>query len=209
MSLDHILLGMLAAPASGYDVKRGFSEGSRHFWSAELSQIYPALKKLEERGWLESRLEPPARGPRRRVYHRTAEGRTELIRWLTSGPQMGTQRFAYVAQLCFMHELDDLEATSDFMLELRSRLGEFLALLQQAELDIAGPDGASLDGLSGEDFHVYLAVRMGVRSLRSRVDWCDEALAHIERRRRPRTAAAAPEAQDQQEQQDRKERRRG
>ena len=199
MSLDHILLGMLGTPASGYDIKRGFSEGTRHFWSAELSQIYPALKKLEERGWLESRLEPPARGPRRRVYHRTDEGRAELIRWLTAGPQMGTQRFAYVAQLCFMHELDDLEATSDFMLELRSRLGEFLALLQQAELEIAGADGVQVDTLSGEDFHVYLAVRMGVRSLRSRVDWCDEALERIERRRRPRAAVTGEATRERKE----------
>lgn len=199
MSLDHILLGMLDTPASGYDIKRGFSEGSRHFWSAELSQIYPALKKLEERGWLESRLEPPARGPRRRVYHRTDEGRAELIRWLTAGPQMGTQRFAYVAQLCFMHELDDLEATSDFMLELRSRLGEFLALLQQAELELAGADGAHVDTLSGEDFHVYLAVRMGVRSLRSRVDWCDEVLERIERRRRPRAAVTGEATRERKE----------
>ena len=190
MSLDHILLGMLGTPASGYDVKRGFSEGTRHFWSAELSQIYPALKKLEERGWLKSRLEPPAKGPRRRVYDRTAEGRAELIRWLSGGPQMGTERFAYVGQLCFMHEIDDLEATSDFMLELRSRLGEFLALLQQAEWESAGMDGARLDTLNAEDFHVYLAVRMGVRSLRAKVDWCDEALECIERRRRLRPAAA-------------------
>ena len=199
MSLDHILLGMLATPASGYDVKRGFSEGTRHFWSAELSQIYPALRKLEERGWLRSRLEPPAKGPRRRVYHRTAEGRAELIRWLTGGAQMGTERFAYVAQLCFMHELDDLEATSDFMLELRSRLDGFLALLQQAESDIAGTDGSRLDTLNGEDFHVYLAVRMGIRSLRSKVEWCDEALEHIEQRRRPRIVAAEEETQDPKE----------
>ena len=190
MSLDHILLGMLGAPASGYDIKRGFSEGTRHFWSAELSQIYPALRKLEERGWLKSRLEPPARGPRRRVYHRTAEGRAELTRWLARGPEMGTQRFAYVAQLCFMHELGDLEATSDFMVELRSRLRELLALLEQAESESAGPGGARLDALSAEDFHVYLAVRMGVRSLRSKVAWCDEALAHIARRRRLRAAGA-------------------
>ena len=145
MSLDHILLGMLRTPASGYDVKRGFSEGTRHFWSAELSQIYPALKKLEERGWLASRLQPPAKGPPRRVYHRTAEGLAELIRWLSSGPRMGTERFAYLAQLCFMHEIDDLEATSDFMLELRSRLIGFLALLQQAESDCAGIDSERRD----------------------------------------------------------------
>ena len=199
MSLDHILLGMLRTPASGYDVKRGFSEGTRHFWSAELSQIYPALKKLEERGWLASRLQPPAKGPPRRVYHRTAEGLAELIRWLSSGPRMGTERFAYLAQLCFMHEIDDLEATSDFMLELRSRLIGFLALLQQAESDCAGIDGERRDTLNAEEFHDYLAVRMGVRSLRAKVDWCDEALERIERRRRPRAATAEDRTKDPRE----------
>ena len=200
MSLDHILLGMLGSPASGYDIKRGFSEGARHFWSAELSQIYPALKALEKRGWLTSRLEPPAKGPPRRVYRRTPQGRAELIRWLGEGPRMGTERFAYLGQLCFMHELDDLQATGDFMLELRSRLGAFLALLQQAESDLAGTDGARLDTLNAEDFHVYLAVRMGVRSLRAKVDWCDEALEHIEHRRRPRAVAAGDATQAPKEQ---------
>ena len=190
MSLEHILLGMLAKPATGYDIKRDFSEGARHFWSAELSQIYRALKKLEERRLLRSWLEPPAKGPTRRVYQRTTEGRTELMRWLEGGPKMGTERFAYIAQLCFMHEVDDLETTGDFILELRSRLTTFLALLQQAESDAAGADGARLETLDAEDFHVYLAVRMGVRSLQAKVDWCDEALERIERRQRPRPVAA-------------------
>ena len=50
MSLDHILLGLLREPATGYDLGNAFSENVRHFWSAELSQIYPALKRLEQRG---------------------------------------------------------------------------------------------------------------------------------------------------------------
>ena len=190
MSLEHILLGMLGKPASGYDIKRDFSEGARHFWSAELSQIYRALKKLEERRLLRSWLEPPAKGPTRRVYQRTTEGRAELMRWLEGGPKMGTERFAYIAQLCFMHEVDDLETTGDFILELRSRLTTFLALLQQAESDAAGADGTRLETLDAGDFHVYLAVRMGVRSLQAKVDWCDEALERIERRQRPRPVAA-------------------
>ena len=40
MSLDHILLGLLREPATGYDLGNAFSENVRHFWSAELSQIY-------------------------------------------------------------------------------------------------------------------------------------------------------------------------
>ena len=52
MSLNHILLGMLKEPGSGYDLGKRFSEGPIHFWSAELSQIYPALRRMTERGWL-------------------------------------------------------------------------------------------------------------------------------------------------------------
>ena len=74
-----------------------------------------------------------------------------------------------------------------------------LAVLQQAELELAGADGAHVDTLSGEDFHVYLAVRMGVRSLRSRVDWCDEVLERIERRRRPRAAVTGEATQERKE----------
>ena len=54
MSLDHILLGLLREPATGYDLGNAFSENVRHFWSAELSQIYPTLKRLEQRGMLRS-----------------------------------------------------------------------------------------------------------------------------------------------------------
>jgi len=80
MSLDHILLGLLREPASGYDLKDAFNETVAHFWSAELSQIYPTLKRLEERGLLRSRREPSPKGPDRRVYRLTGEGREELRR---------------------------------------------------------------------------------------------------------------------------------
>ena len=108
MSLDHILLGLLREPGTGYDLGNAFSENVRHFWSAELSQIYPTLKRLERRGMLESRVEPSPKGPNRRVYALTEEGRAELLRWLRGGPAVGTERFAYLAQLYFMDALGDL-----------------------------------------------------------------------------------------------------
>ena len=37
MSLEHILLGLLREPASGYDLKAIFDERIQHFWAAELS----------------------------------------------------------------------------------------------------------------------------------------------------------------------------
>ena len=84
MSLEHILLGMLRSSRSGYDLRHEFEYGAKHFWSAELSQIYPTLKRMESRGWLESRLEPSPKGPDRRVYERTKAG-SEVPRNTFSG----------------------------------------------------------------------------------------------------------------------------
>ena len=66
LSLPHILLGLLREPASGYDLKAEFEKMIRHYWSAELSQIYPTLKRMEGQGWLASATEPSDRGPDRR-----------------------------------------------------------------------------------------------------------------------------------------------
>ncbi len=48
MSLQHILLGLLREPASGYDLKAYFDKSVRYFWAAELSQIYPTLQRMEK-----------------------------------------------------------------------------------------------------------------------------------------------------------------
>ncbi len=40
MSLDHILLGILRQPGTGYDIKVAFNEVFNHFWQAQQSQIY-------------------------------------------------------------------------------------------------------------------------------------------------------------------------
>ena len=130
MSLDHILLGMLRQPSTGYDIKNRFKNDIRVFWSAELSQIYPTLKRLEKNGWLRSRTEPSPKGPARRVYRPTAAGRAELTRWLRSGPILGSERFAYLAQLFFMDALGNVEETRGFLLKLRESLRHWLAIFK-------------------------------------------------------------------------------
>jgi DNA-binding PadR family transcriptional regulator len=190
VSLDHILLGMLREPASGYDLKREFSAGPRHFWSAELSQIYPALSRLERQGLLKSSAEASAKGPRRRVYRRTRAGQKELLRWLHGGPVMGTQRFAYVAQLAFLHEAQDLSLTLEFMQQLRKELSGFLSFLKQTEAHhppVAGNPGA----FSDVEFHDYLCLRMGVTSIGARIAWCDECIELIRGRQRRRRRSEA------------------
>jgi DNA-binding PadR family transcriptional regulator len=187
MSLPHILLGMLREPMTGYDVKKAFNEGARHFWSAELSQIYPTLQKMRARGWLRSRLEPSAKGPPRRVYRRTKKGTEALRDWLLSDPVMGTERFAYLGQLVYLGELDDLEATGRFLTELRERLGTFLRLVESAQAELRRGRSNVADDLDSTQFHELLAITVGVHSLRAKVAACDECLELLRARRAKET----------------------
>ena len=181
MSLDHILLGLLRDPATGYDLKSAFSERIRHFWSAELSQIYPALKRLEQRRMLRSRIEPSPKGPNRKVYTLTDSGRAELERWLRGGLAVGTERFAYLAQLYFMDAVGDLRETRAFMMELRDHLARWLAQLRSLEQDVIATHGDP-ERFGDAGFHRFATLRMGIHSIGSKVAWCDETLAAIERR---------------------------
>lgn len=180
MSLPHILLGLLRDPASGYDLKAEFERAIRHFWSAELSQIYPTLKRMERKGWLTSGTKPSERGPDRRVYTRTPAGREELLRWLRGGPTVGSERFAYLAQLAFMDELDDPRETLDFMRALRARLAAWQAELQAIETGVFAVMPGFPHRLPPNAFHHHATLRMGLHTLGAKLVWCDETIERLE-----------------------------
>ena len=182
MSLDHILLGLLHEPSTGYDLKAAFSDRIRHFWSAEISQIYPTLKRLEQRRLLQSRVEPSPKGPNRKVYTLTVAGREELLDWLRGGPVIGTERFAYLAQLYFMDTIGDIRETRAFMIGLRDHLARWLAHLQAIEREATGTSGHAPERYSSSGFHRFAALRMGIHSVGAKVIWCDETIAVIDRR---------------------------
>ena len=179
MSLEHILLGLLREPATGYELRADFEHNVRHFWSAELSQIYPTLQRLEDKGFLRSRTEPSPKGPDRRVYRRTAAGRRELKQWLLSGPQVGTERFAYLAQLYFMDEVGDLAETRAFLVRLRDNHVRWLAELRAIEQQITETYGDRPDRYCEMGIHRFAALRMGILSIGAKVAWCDETIATL------------------------------
>ena len=194
MALDHILLGLLQRPATGYELKAAFTESVRHFWSAELSQIYPTLKRLEQRGFLESRVEPSPRGPDRRVYTRSVAGRNALTAWLRGGPVVGTERFTYLAQLFFMDALGNDDETRVFLEDLRAHFVRWLSQMTAFEHDIRAEHGPAPERYPASDFHQFASLRMGIHSIRAKVAWCDETLATLDTRHA--TSADAPVPQE-------------
>ncbi len=182
MSLKHIMLGMLREPHSGYDLKKRFDQSLRSFWRAELSQIYPLLQKMEKDGLLNSKADASDIGPTRRVYKRSAKGRSELQSWLQDGPAVGTEKIAYLAQVFFLANLNDHEKAIDFMQELRGHMAEWLTTLQATERDWRANDPGYPDKLPDEDFYPQLTLELGLAKVRANVEWCDRCIERIRAR---------------------------
>ncbi len=186
MPLEHILLGMLRTPASGYDLKAEFAASISHFWAAELSQIYPMLQRLEKRGLLASKTEPSKRGPPRKVYSLTRAGRAELRAWLQRPPKVNTERIEWLAQLWFMDELGDTGKALAFLTALRGELALELTTLEQIETQWRSEDPRYPDRLPDDEFFLQMTLASGLKKGRARVEWADECLARMKSRARLR-----------------------
>jgi len=100
VSLAPILLALIAAePSSGYRLKRRIDDELSPLWTAELSQIYPALERLRRAGYVSGRIVGPSRGPASRRYRATASGRRELARWIAEPPRPPALRDETLARL--------------------------------------------------------------------------------------------------------------
>lgn len=134
MSLEHILLGALEEPRSGYDLKQWFDEVFAFFWTADQSQIYRTINRLSEQGLVSGKAVSSPVGPDKRVYRTTAKGRAELKRWLLAGPVAPAQRTAIYAQLIFLADLSDADA-SHFLAAMKTQADATVAALSEVEGD--------------------------------------------------------------------------
>ena len=180
MSLQHILLGMLNAPASGYDLKRDFEKQLRHYWSADLAQIYPTLKKMETHGLLTSHREPSNQGPPRKIYRRTENGVAALNDWLKSGPEVHTDRLSWLAQVGFLGTLK-LNEQRDFLLELRDEFVSHREELLAIERYWQDEDPDFPDHLSKNEFFAHCTLQLGLMKYATIVEWCSQCLERLER----------------------------
>ena len=82
----------------------------------------------------------------------------------------------------FMDAIGDLDHTRAFMTTLRDNLSRWLAQLRAIEQGIVATHGDASEHYSDRGFHQFAALRMGIHSIGSKVAWCDETLAAIDRR---------------------------
>jgi transcriptional regulator len=79
--LDMIVLRtLLFGPLHGYGIAAAIRDNSADALRIEFGSLYPALKRLELKGWIASRWETSGNNRRAKVYRLTPAGRRRLLR---------------------------------------------------------------------------------------------------------------------------------
>src|ERR1700716_3269533 len=73
-----ILRTLLAGPTHGHAIAKHIQRTSEDLLQVETGSLYPALHRLEAKGWITACWELSTKGKRARFYRLTALGRTQL-----------------------------------------------------------------------------------------------------------------------------------
>jgi PadR family transcriptional regulator, regulatory protein PadR len=80
-TLDMLVLRtLLAGRLHGYGIAKAIRGASNEALDIEFGSLYPALKRLEAKGWISSAWETSEHNRRAKYYKLTAAGRKQLVR---------------------------------------------------------------------------------------------------------------------------------
>ena len=109
--LDYILLCLIRMhkDASGYQLRSFIEESTSYLYRAHLSQIYPALKRLNEDGLVTCYVEEREGKPDLKLYQITDEGIAVCEEWLQTPPEFENTRESVNRQLMRLILMGHLE----------------------------------------------------------------------------------------------------
>jgi PadR family transcriptional regulator PadR len=88
-----VLRTLLFGPSHGHAIAKQIQRTSEDLLQVETGSLYPALHRLEARGWIEASWQHSERGKRAKYYRLTRRGRREFAseqsKWETFARAMG------------------------------------------------------------------------------------------------------------------------
>jgi DNA-binding PadR family transcriptional regulator len=175
--LELALAGLLRQkPQSGYDLRKTFATTAMRHYSDSPGSIYPALRRLEARGWIAV---SPEHNPQREqgrgriVYHLTGEGNRALAGWLSLGVTRDDviQRLPeLMLRFALMDGNVPRSTTLRFLGEFDRELGSYLAELK-ANLEQMGSKPPVHTGV--------LAFQAGIQGMEAQLAWARQARARL------------------------------
>jgi len=175
--LGYALLGLLhQQPLSGYDLRKIFASTPIGEFSDSPGAIYPALRRLQERGLVRGVVQESQGLRKRRVFRITPKGLASFKAWqsrpIVRDDMMTRRSGELLLRFVFMDQTFGPERALAFLREFARELSSYIPSLRQ-HLDVH----ANEMPLSGR-----LALESGVQDYEARLRWARKSIAAFERR---------------------------
>jgi PadR family transcriptional regulator PadR len=93
-SIDILLLSELnRCDSYGYEIVKNLKQRSNNFYDMSEGTLYPALRRLENKGFVESYWGESNDGGRRKYYHINESGKTEFTRKISQWKELNIMIF--------------------------------------------------------------------------------------------------------------------
>jgi DNA-binding PadR family transcriptional regulator len=126
------------AGLSGYDLSKLFEYVVRFFWLAEQSQVYRALYRLRDLGWVNASIVEQENAPDKTLYRITRAGSSALATWLKTEADEPPARRVWLGQFFFANELpatDVIAILERRIHDLQECLAEFEPRVKDGDID--------------------------------------------------------------------------
>ena len=175
--LEYALAGSLThKPRSGYDLRKTFTTTGMRYYSDSPGSIYPALRRLESRGWIavvpETLLQDEPR--KRQLFTLTGAGKQALVEWL-SRPVTRDDVVLRSSELMLRFAFMDGNVP-------RSLTIRFLADFEREKAAQAAGERAKLDEMRTKvSLHTgVLAYESGILGMETQANWARRAREQLE-----------------------------
>jgi DNA-binding PadR family transcriptional regulator len=171
---EQVLLGVIASePRSGYGLKKMFNASPASVYQPSPGALYPALRRLEDRGLLRAEKRVSSGRRTQRLYQVTEAGRAVHVDWLRRPVVPDTvvaDLGLHLMRFALMENHLEREAVLAFLRDLADALDGFVSGVEQF---VASARGRSLPQ------HAQLALEHGIVTHRASLEWACSALAAL------------------------------
>jgi DNA-binding PadR family transcriptional regulator len=166
---------------TGYDLKTFFNRSINFFWSAELSQIYRELSKLERNSYISYEIIPQEGKPDKKVYSITEGGKIKFIEWLRDFPHDLTpiSRNEFLVRIFFSAKIPKEELILNLSRYIKQEEQELKTYMSIEDMINARMKEQKDDE---ELMHQRLTVRRGLYFAQSEINWAKECIEEIQKR---------------------------
>ena len=168
-----------AEPRSGYDLCKVFETTPMAHYSSSPGAIYPALKRMEKRGLLNSQTDRAESMKPRRVYRLGDAGREALEDWISqpvTRDELVWGMDGLMLRFSFMGQFVNSEVVCEFLRDLATAVDDLVAGLESHHRTMEDDEAAGQAVPTGR-----LALWQGIGAYRELARWARQSVESLSR----------------------------